>query len=154
MDDVLHSEIRKLPRQKENLLTKSLTYSELINNILIKVEENIISRIKNKILSLKNRNIMDKSRIFQLIEIIRRVKTIEMAKFKFLTNFGVSLINLEVLTKKIFFANEEEIAAIFDNFSNDEILPFYLYMNFCCDILAGKKIHKGLNLIKFLFFLN
>ena len=88
---------------------------------------------------------MDKSRIFQLIEIIRRVKTVEMAKFKFLTNFGVSLKNIEVLTKKILTVGLEEIPLILDEFPNEELLPLYLYLTFCSEILAGKKIHKGYN---------
>ena len=142
LDDVLYSEIRKLPTQKENLLTMSLKYSDLMNNLLKYVEDNIINRIKAKILSLKNKKIMEKSRIFQLIEISRRVKTMEMAKFKFLTNFGISVINIEILTKKLLVGNLNEINGILDSFCNGEILPLYLYVSFCSEILAGKKIHK------------
>ena len=102
-----------------------------------------MKRIKMNLISLKNKNIMDKSRIFQLIEIIRRVKTVEMPKFKFLTNFGVSLKNFELLTKKILFESLGDIPAFFDTFPNEELLPLYLYLTFCSDLLAGKKIHKG-----------
>lgn len=107
------------------------------------MEDNIMSRIKNNMIGLKNRKFMDKSRIFQLIEIIRRVKTNEMVKFKFLTNFGVSLKNFDAITKKILFVNLEEIPAILETFPNEDLLPLFLYLTFCCDLLAGKKIHKG-----------
>lgn len=143
LDAVLLTEIRKLPKQKENLLTKSLKYSDLVNNFVKLVEDNIMSRIKNNMIGLKNRKFMDKSRIFQLIEIIRRVKTNEMVKFKFLTNFGVSLKNFDAITKKILFVNLEEIPAILETFPNEDLLPLFLYLTFCCDLLAGKKIHKG-----------
>jgi hypothetical protein len=142
LDAVLLTEIRKLPKQKENLLTKSLKYSDLVNNFVKLVEDNIMSRIKNNMIGLKNRKFMDKSRIFQLIEIIRRVKTNEMVKFKFLTNFGVSLKNFDAITKKILFVNLEEIPAILETFPNEDLLPLFLYLTFCCDLLAGKKIHK------------
>lgn len=86
---------------------------------------------------------MEKSRIFQMIEIIRRVKTLEMAKFKFLINFGITLKNFELLTKDILMKNISEIPEILSGFSNDEILPLYLYLILCSDLLNGKKIHKG-----------
>lgn len=143
LDEALYNEIRKLPVQKENLLTKSLKYSDLINNFLFFVEDDLVTRIKKKILDLKNKNLMEKSRIFQMIEIIRRVKTLEMAKFKFLINFGISLKNFELLTKDILMKNISEIPEILSGFSNDEIIPLYLYLILCSDLLNGKKIHKG-----------
>lgn len=143
MDEALLNEIRKLPVQNENILTKSMKYSDLIKNLLSLVEESLINRIKQKIISLKSKKFMDKSRIFQLIEIIRRVKTNEMARFKFLTNFGISLKNYEILTKDLLFKSMKEIPEIFSTFHNDEILPLYLYLLLCSELLAGKKIHKG-----------
>lgn len=41
---------------------------------------------------------MDRVRIIQLIEILRRVRPKEMVKLKFSTNFGISVDTIEKVT--------------------------------------------------------
>ena len=45
---------------------------------------------------------MDKVRIFQLIEILRRVRTNEMAKLKYSTNFGVSVEIIDFIVNDLY----------------------------------------------------
>jgi hypothetical protein len=52
---------------------------------------------------------MDHIRIIQLIEILRRVKTSEMAKLKFSTNFGIPVEIIERIKRKIFFVGLNDI---------------------------------------------
>ena len=46
---------------------------------------------------------MDRERILQLVEILRRVSTPEMAKLKFSTNFGLSVDNIDFICNKLYF---------------------------------------------------
>jgi hypothetical protein len=45
---------------------------------------------------------MERERISQLIEILRRVRTPEMAKLKFSTNFGVSVDTIDYVTNFLY----------------------------------------------------
>lgn len=52
---------------------------------------------------------MEKARIFQLIEILRRLKTPEMTKLKYLSNFGLSIEGIDYILKKVYFAKFDKI---------------------------------------------
>lgn len=58
---------------------------------------------------MKKRIKMERQRIFQLIEILRRVKTNEMSKLKFITNFGLSIEGIDYIVNKVYFASNDKI---------------------------------------------
>jgi hypothetical protein len=107
------------------------------------LEENILSRIKDKKFHVDNDFKIEKSRTFQLIEILRRVKTEEMIKLKFLPNFSVSPDTTKLVTQKLYFLPPKEVKPVLDTIPFDELVPLYVYIKMCSDILAGRKIHKG-----------
>lgn len=71
---------------------------------------------------------MDRSRRFQLIEILRRVKTKEMAKLKFVSNFGVSSDVNQLVLQKIFFAELKKVEELLATIPNHEFLHLYVYV--------------------------
>ena len=117
------------------------------------VEENILARIKEKKFNVDNDIKIEKSRTFQLIEILRRVKTEEMVKLKFLPNFSVSPETTKLITQKFYFVTKTEVKPILDSIPFEEVVPLYVYIKMCSDILQGKKIHKG-NFLTISFNLN
>jgi hypothetical protein len=91
----------------------------------------------------KGKVLMDKARIFQLIEIVRRIKTEEMVRFKFLMNFGVEKETVERL-KRMTLDEEEEARKNVEQMGEEELWVIRLYLELCADLLDGVKIHKGL----------
>lgn len=90
---------------------------------------------------------MERVRIVQLIEILRRVKPKEMIKLKFSTNFGVSVDTIEKVTLRLYFAPINEIQRILDELEDNQLMNLYLYMRFCDDLLHQIKIYKEKNKI-------
>ena len=91
------------------MINTSQTYSDFFDFFRSEIEENIVHRIVTKRLNMKRRIKMDRLRIFQLIEILRRVKPQDMSKLKFITNFGLSLDGINFVTKKIYFTSLEKL---------------------------------------------
>lgn len=54
---------------------------------------------------------MDKERIFQMIEVIRHIKTSEMARLKFGTNFGINPETIHMLETELYFVNIKDACA-------------------------------------------
>lgn len=52
---------------------------------------------------------MEKARMYQLIEILRRLKTPEMIKLKYLSNFGLSVEGIDYIIKKVYFAKLDKV---------------------------------------------
>lgn len=86
--------------------------------------------------------LMNKARIFQLIEIVRRIKTEEMVRFKFLRNFGVEGESVERM-KKALLEEEVEAKRIMEELGEDEVWVVRIYLELCTEFLNGVKIHKG-----------
>lgn len=86
--------------------------------------------------------LMNKARIFQLIEIVRRIKTEEMVRFKFLRNFGVEGESVEKM-KRAVLEEEDEARRIIEELGEDEVWVVRLYLELCTNFLSGEKIHKG-----------
>ena len=126
-------------------MVSSKTHSELLHKLKEKFEENIIKRIEtgNFDINDNKKYSMEQLRAFQLIEILRRVKTEEMSKLKFMSNFGVNIHFCDVIRKKIYFENNEEIQKSINEFDNENIVLINLYLNYCYELLKGNKIHKG-----------
>ena len=78
----------------------------------------------------------------QLIEILRRARTTEMAKLKFSTNFGVSVNTIEYFTQKLYIVPLDEIQSFMGEIDNTQLLNIYVYISFCDDLLRGNKIYK------------
>ena len=97
--------------------------------------------------------LMNKARIFQLIEIVRRIKTEEMVRFKFLRNFGVDGESVEKM-KMTVLEEEEGAKKIIEELGEDEVWVVRLYLELCTNFLSGEKIHKGRRgrIIKNIFF--
>lgn len=99
--------------------------------------------MENKLFDIPKRQLkMEKARIFQLIEILRRVKTVEMGKLKFITNFGVSVNALDIVVNKVFHSDAENIQSQLSTIDNIDMQHLYLYVSFCDEILQNKKINK------------
>ena len=65
---------------------------------------------------------MEKARIYQLIEIIRRVKTAEMAKLKFISNFGLSIEARKFILCEIYFCPNTIIQDKLAELSNMDLI--------------------------------
>lgn len=57
---------------------------------------------------------MDKERIFQMIEVIRHIRTSEMARLKFSTNFGISPDTMHSIESKLYSAPLTEASVHLD----------------------------------------
>ncbi|EAR97810.3 zinc finger, C3HC4 type (RING finger) protein (macronuclear) [Tetrahymena thermophila SB210] len=143
LDDVYMAQIKLLPAKNQNLINSSTTYKEFFSKFRTIIEDQLSSRIKSGALKLNLKDLkMDRSRRFQLIEILRRVKTKEMAKLKFISNFGVSVDVNSMILRKLFFSDFKKINDHLDKIPNHEILHLYVYVSYCDDLLHGKDIHK------------
>ena len=105
LDQELLKSLRKLPRKKESLVYQSENYGGLLSSLRNCLDEALVKLIEKREIQLKNKEKIEKGRVFQLIEIIRRIKTEEMGKFKFLSNFGVQPSNIDLLSKVKTFNN-------------------------------------------------
>jgi len=86
----LPKKVRRMLKQSNSLINSSNKYSDFLNTLLNIIEDQLEKRIEEGALSIRKKVRMDKERIFQMIEVIRHVKTPEMARMKFGTNFGIS----------------------------------------------------------------
>ncbi|CAK87927.1 unnamed protein product (macronuclear) [Paramecium tetraurelia] len=140
LDDAYIKQLKALPRRNNPIIIVCKTYSELFIKLLEELNKNLIKRIEDGDLVQYQDTIMPKERIFQLIEVLRHVKTSEMGKFKFALNFGLStqMIFQKFNVKNFIIYQLEHISAI----SNHDLVPFYLYVNLSMKILRGEQIHK------------
>lgn len=114
--------------QNETILNSSERYSDFFKRLRDEIEKNITYRIENKLLSLHEKQKMDKERIVQVIEILRRVNTQEMAKLKYSTMFGVSVDAIDIVTNGIYNANLKDIQGLLNKIPNQELIHLYLYI--------------------------
>ncbi|EGR30194.1 zinc finger protein, putative [Ichthyophthirius multifiliis] len=146
LDEVYISEVKKLAKKHNTLINSSNTYKEFFTLFRSELENQLTERIVNQELKLNAKALkMERSRRFQLIEILRRIKTKEMAKLKFVTNFGVSVEKISFILRKVFFSDLNQIQKLFKEIPNHEFLHLYLYVSYCHDLLQGKDIHKEKN---------
>mmetsp|Transcript_11382 Transcript_11382/g.9788 ORF Transcript_11382/g.9788 Transcript_11382/m.9788 type:complete len:207 (+) Transcript_11382:79-699(+) len=90
LDEFYYRQMLQLPRKNNALIYDIRTYGDLIKKLHFEFEKNIIERIRSgKVNFVEKEFIMDESRIFQLIQIIRRLGNADMAGFKFAINFGL-----------------------------------------------------------------
>ncbi|CAD8054407.1 unnamed protein product [Paramecium primaurelia] len=142
LDDAYLKELKALPRRNNPIIMICKTYSELFIKLLDELNRNLIKRIEDGDLVNYQDTIMPKERIFQLIEVLRHVKTSEMGKFKFALNFGLSTQVLEHIKHKILLDDFSKIQQHISSISNHDLVPFYLYVNLSMKILRGEQIHK------------
>ena len=72
LDQTLLEKLKKLPRKINNLILKSEKYSDLLRDLRVFVDNSILDRIKLGKIDKKWKMKIEKGRIFQLIEIIRK----------------------------------------------------------------------------------
>ncbi|CAD8114779.1 unnamed protein product [Paramecium sonneborni] len=142
LDDAYLKEIQALPRINNPIIIICKTYSELFIKLLNELNKNLIKRIEDGDLVNYQDTIMPRERIFQLIEVLRHVRTSEMGKFKFALNFGLSTQILEHIKHKILLDDISKIQQHILFISNHDLVPFYLYVNLSMKILRGEQIHK------------
>lgn len=63
-----------------------------------------------------------------MIEILRRVRTKEMAKLKFVSNFGVSVEVSSLILRKAFFAHLDKVQDLLESIPNHEFLHLFVYV--------------------------
>lgn len=88
---------KNLPKKNNSLVNSSKKYSDLFAQFQKVVEKALEKRIESGGLNIRKKVRMDKERIFQMIEIIRHVKTAELAHIKFGTNFGLAPETIKVI---------------------------------------------------------
>lgn len=122
------------------MINESKTYSEFLGRVKSEIEINILKRIETSKLDLAKKYKMDKSRVIQLSEILKRVSIPEMAHIKFGTNFGISVDTINFVTKKVYFASPKNIQKYLDQVEdNEEFLLLYVYFCFCTDLAEGNR---------------
>lgn len=102
----------------------------------------------NGTLNIRNKIKIDKARIFQMIEILRHMRPVDMIKLKFAANFSILPETLQFIETKIYLEPLTKIQNEFHKISETEFLNLYLYVKFCRDVLVGKKIHLEKQFIK------
>lgn len=106
----------------------------------LEIEKNIRTRIEEDKLDIKDKWKMDRTRVVQLSEILKRVSTDEMAHIKFGTNFGISVETISYVTKKIYFSAEHNVQKYLSTIEdNEEFLHLYLYYCFAGNLIGGHK---------------
>ena len=78
---------------------------------------------------------MDKERIFQLLEILRRVKPADMSQLKFITNFGIRWEGIDYIKKKLYFVSIEKVQDKINKIPTEDFLKLYLYISICDDMI-------------------
>lgn len=135
--------MQELPKRSTSLISSCKTYGELFHKIQDIIEKEIVTRIENGKFEIAKKNIlMDPARIFQMMQIIRRVENTGMANFKFTTNFGIMVETKDKLTSSLTEPVEsftKHVAAI----SDFEIIILYKYLELVLDKVEGKNINLG-----------
>ena len=101
---------------------------------------------------MKKRIKMERSRIYQLIEILRRIKTDEMSKLKFAINFGLSSEGMDYVINKVYFSSLDKLHERINKIPTQDFLKLYLYISICDDMISGKYTRKDMNKISTLIF--
>lgn len=73
------------------------------------IEKNIILRIQSESLNIRKKIKIDKARIFQMIEILRHMRAVDMIKLKFAANFSILPDTLNFIESKIFMQGFDHI---------------------------------------------
>lgn len=76
------------------------------------------------------------------MEILRRVKPKEMIKLKYSTNFGVSVDTIEKIVKVLYYVPLKDFQKVLSELDNQNLLNLYLYIQYCDDLMHGKKIYE------------
>ena len=117
-------------------------YADFTKNFREELETNILMRIQSKKINLKEKFKMERFRIVQLVEILRRVKPKEMIKLKYSTNFGVSVDTIEKIVKVLYNIPMKDFQRVLNELDNQNLLNLYLYIQYCDDLMHGKKIYE------------
>lgn len=83
-----------------------------------------------------------------MIEVIRHVKTSEMARLKFGTNFGISPDTIHMMETELYTADLKNACSKLDNITEFELLNLYVFVKFCRNALISKDIHLEKRMIK------
>lgn len=83
------------------MIFNSAKYSDYFKNVQNVLDENLKVRIEKGILTKFKDTLLPKERIFQLVEILRHVRTQDMGKLKFALHFGIGTDTLDYIRSKI-----------------------------------------------------
>lgn len=132
LDEFMYKEMLKLPKKHKGLIFDMKTYFDLFSRLYQEVELNIIKRIKQDKIDYKAKNyVMDPSRIFQLIQIIRRLGTYDLSSFKFAMNFGLTPHTKDLLINEILIKDPANTQEVLDKVEENEIFILLKYLETC-----------------------
>jgi len=75
--------------------------------------------------SLKRRYLVERTRIIQLFEILRRVKTADMIRLQFISSFGMTVQAIHYILSKIYFCPLECVDEKIDKLHHQDFFIFY-----------------------------
>lgn len=132
-----------LPKRNNSLIASCKTYGELFQKMHQTIEKEIISRLEANKFEISKKNItLDPARIFQLMQILRRVENSGTANLKFSTNFGVTVETKDKLTHCLTEPAENFQKAV-AGVSDFEIIIIYKYLELVLDKVEGRNINMG-----------
>jgi hypothetical protein len=148
LKNTLPKKVSRHLSQSNSLINTSNRYSDFLNTLLEIIEEQLERRIESGALSIRKKVRMDKERIFQMIEVIRHVKTPEMARLKFGTNFGISPETIHMMEAELYSVDAKNACSKLSSIPEFELLNLYLFVKFCRNALTKKDIHLEKRMIK------
>lgn len=151
LDDNFYQQMLKLPKKNNALIYDFKVYREFFKGLSAEIETNIINRIKDGKIDFKNKSfVMDPPRVFQLIQIVKRLSNADMASFKFAINFGLSPKTKETIND-LLLHDKGLIQQKLNTISEQEIFILLKYLQLCkhklekiIDNIGFSKISKNL----------
>lgn len=148
MDDHLYKKMLELPKQKKWFIYEISTFGELFKRLHAFCQKNVISRILEDKINYKEKlYTMDPSRVFQLIQIIKRLGNQDMASFKFAMNFGLTQKTKDTLIHQVILNDPSQADEHFSQVDETEIFILLKYLEICRDKLSNKLEAQNLNMI-------
>lgn len=106
-------------------------YEDFFRILYSEVEKNVIARITSNKLDWDGKNyVQDASRIFQLIQIIKRLSNADMASFKFAINFGVNTATKDIIND-VLLSPKAVVQEKLEGIVEEEIFILFKYLELC-----------------------
>ena len=102
MDEVMFKQAAKLRSRYDTILTGNKTYSQLFDQIVTVISQNVFTRVEEGKLTPKESPKKDQNILFQFIGSLNLMHPKEMVRFKMLGNFLESEKSLDTLERILY----------------------------------------------------
>lgn len=133
----------KLPRKEMSLTNSSSKYSEMFLALIKRIDEEIFRRLASKMLNPYEKVKMDQKIHYQMIQVLKRLKSEDMIKMKFAANFGTSLETIHMILEGIH-SPMPKLDSIIQQLDIGQLLIVRTYFDLGKRLNLGELINEGI----------